>query len=289
MSIYASSNQRMKSFAEIDEIRKLRTRHFNEKWGLVPTMGDLHAGHISLVKKAKMENDRVGVSIFVNPIQFNSASDLQAYPRNLERDLNILAKEGVDLVWTPLPEAVYPEGYQTYVVVETLAQKLEGEFRPGHFKGVVTIVARLFNIFQPNQVYFGQKDAQQVLVVRKMIEELNFPVKVITCPTVREPDGLAMSSRNSRLSSSARKKAASLYQALIAAQKAYEKGERDAIILKSVMVNVIHAANIEQIDYVSVADQVTLEELERISGGALLSLAIVVGGVRLIDNIVVGN
>jgi pantoate--beta-alanine ligase len=191
-------------------------------------MGYLHEGHLSLVRRARQENDRVGVSIFVNPTQFNNPDDLSTYPRNLERDLSLLAKEGVDLVWTPSSDIVYPPGYQTYVEVEEVSNYLEGPSRPGHFRGVTTVVAKLFNVFQPQRAYFGQKDAQQVVVIKRMVQDLNFKLEVVVCPIVREADGLAMSSRNTNLSPAAREQATCLYRALTAAKTALIGGERHA-------------------------------------------------------------
>jgi pantoate--beta-alanine ligase len=278
---------RMKVFSNIDHIRKCRWVDPYATWGLVPTMGYLHEGHLSLVRRGKAENDRVGVSIFVNPIQFNNGDDLNKYPRDLERDLDMLAREGVDLVWTPTPEMVYPPGFQTYTDVEQITRKLEGASRPGHFKGVTTVVAKLFNIFQPHKAYFGQKDAQQALVITRMAEDLNFNAEVVTCGTVREPDGLAMSSRNARLSPEARSQAACLYGALTSARGAVASGERDVKVLKSIIRDVIEANNTMQVEYVSVADAESLRELEDINRRALISLAVFIDGVRLIDNIVV--
>lgn len=279
----------MKVTGDIYEIRQYRTSNPGATWGLVPTMGYLHEGHLSLARRAKTENDRVGASIFINPIQFNNVGDLTAYPKNLERDLEMLAAEGVDLVWTPSSEQVYPPDFQTYVDVENITKPLEGTTRPGHFRGVTTVVAKLFNIFQPHKAYFGQKDAQQVQVVKRMVEDLNFPIEVVTCPTIREPDGLAMSSRNARLSADARRTATCLYRALQAAKVAYNMGERDAETLRATMTGIIGEYNYESVDYASVAAPDSLEELDRIDMGALLSLAVIVDDVRLIDNVVVGR
>jgi pantoate--beta-alanine ligase len=229
----------------------------------------------------------VGVSIFVNPTQFNDPGDLAKYPRNLDRDLALLEKEGVDLVWTPAPDRVYPPGYQTYVEVEQLTRTLEGAARPGHFRGVATVVAKLFNIFQPHRAYFGQKDAQQVAVIKQMTQDLNFNLEIVVCPTVRETDGLAMSSRNANLSPIARQQATCLYQALLAGKKAFSKGQRDAGQIRASMVEAIEGADLAQVDYVSVADLHTLEELDEIKKEALLSLAVFVDGVRLIDNMLI--
>jgi pantoate--beta-alanine ligase len=278
----------MKTFPEIDDIRRERWADPLASWGLVPTMGFLHDGHLSLVRRARRENDRVGVSIFVNPTQFNNPADLATYPQDREQDLALLAKEGVDLVWTPSPELVYPPDYQTYVEVEQVTRYLEGPARPGHFRGVATIVAKLFNLFQPQRAYFGQKDAQQVAVIRQMVRDLNFDLAVVACPIVREPDGLAMSSRNTNLSPTARQQATCLYRALSAAREAFEKGERDADRLRALMLEIINSTELAQPDYVSVADPDTLAEVDTVVTHALLSMAVFVDGIRLIDNMVVG-
>ncbi len=276
----------MKIVAEISEVRKARWSDASTAWGLVPTMGFLHEGHLNLVRRARAENDRVGVSIFVNPIQFNNAGDLEKYPRDMERDFALLEKEGVDLLWTPSPEIVYPAGYQTYVDVKQVTGFLEGAARPGHFQGVATVVAKLFNVFQPTRAYFGQKDAQQVVVIRRMAKDLDFNLQVVVCPTIREKDGLAMSSRNVRLSPEHRLQAPCLHAALSVAQKAFLSGTRDAETLRKTMREVISSAPAARIEYVSAADPETLEELDDIADGALLSVAVFWGDVRLIDNIV---
>lgn len=277
----------MKVFADISDIRSERRADPVVTWGLVPTMGYLHEGHLSLVRRARQENDRVGVSIFVNPTQFNNPDDLAAYPRDLDRDLSLLEKEGVDLVWIPTPEIVYPPDYQTYVEIEQVTRPLEGAARPGHFRGVATVVAKLFNVFQPHRAYFGQKDAQQVIVIKRMVQDLNFNLEIVVCPIVRELDGLAMSSRNANLSPEARRQATCLYQALLAAKDAFEQGQRDANELRAAMLSVIEPADLARADYVSVAHPDTLAELEMVEDRALLSLAVFVDGVRLIDNMVV--
>jgi pantoate--beta-alanine ligase len=277
----------MEIFAEIEPLRRARWSDPTRTWGLVPTMGYLHEGHISLVRQARQENERVGVSIFVNPTQFNDPKDLTAYPRNMSRDVALLEAEGVDLVWSPPPEVVYPANYQTYVEVEEVTRPLEGAARPGHFRGVATVVAKLFNVFQPQRAYFGQKDAQQVAVIRQMVWDLNFNLTVVTCPTRREPDGLAMSSRNVNLSPPARQQASCLYQALTAAGQAVTGGERSADKLRRLMRAKIEAYDLAQVDYISLADPVTLLELQTIETEALVSLAVFVGGVRLIDNLTV--
>lgn len=277
----------MNIFTEISDIRAQRWADPLATWGLVPTMGYLHAGHLFLVRRARQENDRVGVSIFVNPTQFNNPSDLAAYPRNPERDLAMLQEAGVDLVWTPTPEIVYLPGYQTYIELEEVTRPLEGAARPGHFRGVATVVAKLFNVFQPQRAYFGQKDAQQVVVIKRMVEDLNFNLEIVVGPTVREADGLAMSSRNARLSPSARQSATCLYRALLAAKSAFEQGQRSAESLRAIMRTVIASTPLARLDYASVAQPDTLAELEVVNDRALLSLAVFVDEVRLIDNMII--
>jgi pantoate--beta-alanine ligase len=249
-------------------------------------MGYLHEGHLSLVRTAKEQCTSVVVSIFVNPTQFGPNEDLSRYPRDLERDLALLEPLGVDLVWTPTPGVMYPEGYQTWVEVEGLTRRLEGEMRPGHFRGVTTVVAKLFNAIQPDRAYFGQKDAQQAAVIRRMVKDLDFPLDVIVCPTVREPDGLAMSSRNKYLQGRDRQAALVLFRALTAARAAYAAGERNAEQLRTLMRETIAAEPRAQMQYVSCADYDTLEELETVQGKTLLSMAVLIGKTRLIDNFV---
>ncbi len=257
--------------------------------GLVPTMGYLHEGHLSLVSKARQECASVAVSIFVNPSQFGPQEDLAAYPRDLPRDLAMLEATGVDLVWTPSPEAVYPPGYQTWVTVERVSTGLEGERRPGHFRGVATIVAKLFHAFQPQRAYFGQKDAQQAVVIRRLAADLDFPIEVVVCPTVRESDGLALSSRNTYLHPEERRAAAALYRALRAAEQAHASGERDAEGLRQTMRQVLAQEPLANVQYVSAADPDSLEELHGAAARALLSMAVFIGKTRLIDNVVVGG
>lgn len=256
--------------------------------GLVPTMGYLHDGHLSLARQARADCKSVAVSIFVNPTQFGPSEDLSKYPRDLKRDLEMLESVGVDLVWTPTPEIMYPPGFQTWVEVQEMTRPLEGAQRPGHFRGVTTVVAKLFNAIQPDKAYFGQKDAQQAAVIRQMTSDLNFPIEIVVCPTVREADGLAMSSRNVYLDPAQRKAAPVLHRALNAAKDAYEKGERDAGKLREIMKKTIEAEPLAQMQYVSCADYYTLQELERVNGKALLSMAVYFGKTRLIDNIVLG-
>ena len=269
----------------LEELRSARLL-LDGKLGLVPTMGYLHEGHISLARRAKAECDHVAVSIFVNPTQFGPNEDLAKYPRDLDRDLHLLEDAGVDLVWTPTPEMMYPPGFQTWVEVEEMTRPLEGARRPGHFRGVTTIVTKLFNAVQPAKAYFGQKDAQQAAVIRRMTEDLNFPIEIVICPIVREPDGLAMSSRNVYFDADQRKAATVLYRSLSAAKAAYEKGERNAEKLRQIMKATIASEPLAQMQYVSCADYDTLQELEKVTGKTLLSMAVFFGKTRLIDNFV---
>ncbi len=261
-------------------------RSFSGRVGLVPTMGYLHEGHLSLVRRAKEECDHVVVSIFVNPTQFGPQEDLSKYPRDLDRDLGLLESLGVDLVWAPTAEIMYPQGYQTWVEVERITRPLEGAMRPGHFRGVATVVTKLFNGVQPHKAYFGQKDAQQAAVIRQMTRDLNFPIEIVICPIVREPDGLAMSSRNVYLDPEQRKAATVLYRSLTATKNAYENGERGAETLRQIMRDVLATEPLAQMQYVSCADYDTLEELETVQGKTLLSMAVFMGKTRLIDNFV---
>lgn len=260
--------------------------HLPKPIGFVPTMGYLHEGHLSLVRKSMADCACTVVSIFVNPTQFGPLEDLDAYPQDLPRDLSLLENEGVDLVWTPTTEIIYPKGFQTWVDVEGITQPLEGVMRPGHFRGVTTVVAKLFNAVQPQRAYFGQKDAQQVAVIRRMVLDLNFPIELIVCPTVREADGLAMSSRNSYLAPSERQAAVVLYRALNAALSAYQGGERRAGYLRELIRTIIQTEQLAKLQYISCADPDTLQEIEsKILGKALLSMAVYVGKTRLIDNL----
>jgi pantoate--beta-alanine ligase len=275
----------MKVLSGLDEFRDARFS-LHEPIGFVPTMGYLHEGHLSLIRQARDECKSVVVSIFVNPTQFGPNEDLSKYPRDLERDLDLIRPLGVDLVWTPTPEIMYPEGFQTWVEVETLTKGLEGAMRPGHFKGVTTVVAKLFNAVQPHKAYFGQKDAQQAAVIRRMTLDLNFPIEVMVCSTVREPDGLAMSSRNRYLEGEDRKAATILFRSLSAAKDAHEKGERNAGKLRSIMKEMLATEPGATVQYVSCADYDTLEELDKVTGKTLLSMAVLFGKTRLIDNFV---
>ncbi|MBI4282332.1 MAG: pantoate--beta-alanine ligase [Chloroflexi bacterium] len=256
--------------------------------GLVPTMGALHQGHLSLVRRAREDNAAVAVSIFVNPTQFSPQEDLQAYPRPLERDLALLEEVGTDQVFIPRPNDIYPPGFDTWVNVESIASRLEGASRPGHFRGVATVVAKLFNIVRPDRAYFGQKDAQQVQVIRRMNADLNLGVELVVLPTVREPDGLAMSSRNVYLNPQERQAAPVLYRSLCLAERMYNQAERDATAIKEAMEDLLRAGEMAHLEYVSIANPETLEELDRIQGPALVSLAVRMGKTRLIDNIVLG-
>jgi len=258
--------------------------------GLVPTMGYLHAGHLSLVRAARAECASVAVSIFVNPTQFGPNEDLDAYPRDLERDLGLLGDEGVNLVWTPDSQVMYPSEYQTWVTVEKVSLPLEGKMRPGHFRGVTTIVAKLFNAVRPEKAYFGQKDAQQAAVIRQMVRDLSYPLDVVVCPIVREPDGLALSSRNVYLDPAQRKAARVLYHALNAAQEAYKNNQHDAQELCRIMSEIINNEPLARLQYVSCAHPDSLEELQgNVDGRALLSMAVFVGKTRLIDNMLIGE
>ncbi len=273
---------------QLVDLRSVR-RGLPAPLGFVPTMGFLHEGHLSLVRRAKQECASVAVSIFVNPTQFGPGEDLETYPVDIPRDLELLGAEGVDLVWIPEAEEMYPDGFQTWVSVEELAQPLEGHHRPGHFRGVTTVVAKLFNAFTPDRAYFGQKDAQQLAVIRRMARDLDFPIEIVPCPTIREPDGLAMSSRNSYLNEQQRRAATILYRALASAVEHHEAGERSAAILRQHMEEMLAMEPLARVDYVSVAHPDTLEELAGSAEQALLSMAVYIGDTRLIDNMLVGE
>jgi pantoate--beta-alanine ligase len=278
----------MKVLTSVSDVRAFRASR-EGPLGLVPTMGALHAGHLSLVARARSENENVAASIFVNPAQFGPAEDFAAYPRALDADLGLLASLGVDAVWAPSANDVYPPGFQTWITVDDVSAPLEGARRPGHFRGVATVVAKLLNVFQPARAYFGQKDAQQVAVIRRMVQDLSIPVDLVVCPTVREKDGLALSSRNVHLGPDERRAAPVLHRALEAAGAAFDSGERDAGRLRAVLTKTLALERLVQVDYVSVADASTLAELERVEGAALVSLAARLGKTRLIDNVVLGG
>jgi len=253
--------------------------------GFVPTMGYLHEGHLALVRQARRENSAVIVSIYVNPTQFGPREDFGAYPRDLDRDLELLRKEGTDIVFVPLDDEVYPPGFSSWVDVEKVAERLEGASRPAHFRGVATIVAKLFNIVQPTRAYFGQKDAQQVVVIKKMVADLDMNLEVVIVPTIRESDGLAMSSRNIYLNPRERQAATILFKALTLAQQLKRGGEKDAEKVRRQMAALIQKEPLARVDYVSIADAGTLEELNLLDRPAVASLAVRIGRTRLIDNI----
>ncbi len=276
----------MRNVSTLDELRSARLS-FAGTVGLVPTMGYLHEGHLSLIRRAREECDHVFVSIFVNPTQFGPKEDLAKYPRDLERDFRLI-EAYTDVVWTPSAGEMYPQGYQTWVEVEAMTHPLEGAMRLGHFRGVTTVVAKLFNAVQPHKAYFGQKDAQQAAVIRQMVRDLNFPLKVVVCPTTREPDGLAMSSRNVYLDADQRKAATVLFRSLSAAKEMYEAGERNAEKLRGKMKEVLTGEPLAEPQYVSCADYDTLAELDEVQGKTLLSMAVFLGKTRLIDNFVLG-
>jgi pantoate--beta-alanine ligase len=253
--------------------------------GLVPTMGYLHEGHLSLVQSSQRDNLSTVVSIFVNPTQFGPRDDFNSYPRDERRDLAMLKKAGVDIAFLPSAHDMYPSGFDTWIDVLAITQRLEGAARPGHFRGVATVCNKLFNVVLPDRAYFGQKDAQQLAVIKKMVSDLNMNLDVIAVPTLREADGLAMSSRNSYLNPKERTAAGVLYRALCLADKMIRDGEHNAETIKNVMSEMIRAEPLAKIDYVSIADTVSLQELEIVRSQALISLAVKIGKTRLIDNI----
>jgi pantoate--beta-alanine ligase len=273
----------MQAIKTIPEIRAIR-RKLTGAVGFVPTMGFLHEGHLALVKQARIENPAVIVSIYVNPAQFGPREDFGAYPRDLNRDLELLRKEGIDIVFVPSDDEMYPPGFSSWVDVEKVTETLEGATRPGHFRGVATVVAKLFNIVQPTRAYFGQKDAQQVVVIKRMAADLNMGIEIVAVSTVRESDGLAMSSRNIYLSPEERQAATILFKALTLARQLREGGEKDAGKIRRQMTSLVQKEPLARIDYVSIADAETLEELSSIDGLAVASLAVRIGRTRLIDN-----
>jgi pantoate--beta-alanine ligase len=278
----------MNTVQSISNLRQIRN-DLPSPVGLVPTMGYLHEGHLSLVQRARQECANVIVSIFVNPTQFGPHEDLDAYPRDFPQDFALLEKYGVDLVWVPELEQMYTPDFQTWVIVERAAQPLEGKMRPGHFRGVTTVVAKLFNSVLPDKAYFGQKDAQQVVVIRRMVKDLNFPIDIVVCPIIREPDGLAMSSRNVYLDHEERQAAQVLFRSLSAAMSAFQNGNNDADQLREIMTGTIMSEPLADLQYVSCADPDTLEELSGSISRALLSMAVVIGKTRLIDNFLIGD
>lgn len=255
--------------------------------GFVPTMGALHQGHLKLMEVAREKCDRLVVSIFVNPIQFGPKEDYRAYPRDLDHDLRLVRNVGVDVVFYPDVKEMYPEGYATYVEVEGLTRYLCGRSRPGHFRGVTTVVAKLFNIVKPHLAVFGQKDAQQAFVIKRMVEDLNYDIEIVVVPTVRESDGLAMSSRNVYLNQKEREQAPVLYRALKLGEKLIREGERDGNRLKHAMRRLIKDESDGRIDYIEIVDTCRLVPVKKIRGEVLIALAVYLGKARLIDNIIV--
>ncbi len=264
-----------------------RLRREGKQIGLVPTMGALHDGHLSLMRRCRSENAISVMSLFVNPIQFNQKSDLAAYPRDLQGDLKQAEALGVDLVFAPAEQAMYAEGFQTLVTVEELARRWEGEFRAGHFRGVATVVAKLFTIVKPHRAYFGQKDYQQALVVKRMVRDLNLDVEIVLMPIVRDPDGLALSSRNVNLSAEERKAALSLHRSLVFAGERVRAGERDAKAIVEGMRQIIEREPLARVDYIACCHPETLEPFDRMEGTVLFALAVWIGKTRLIDNALV--
>jgi pantoate--beta-alanine ligase len=279
----------MQVVTTVDGMRRLRLQATGRSVGFVPTMGYLHEGHLSLVRRARAENDVVVASIFVNPTQFGPTEDFEKYPRDPQRDLALLQQERTDIVFMPSAVEMYPEGFSTYVDVDGVTEVLEGTHRPGHFRGVATVVLKLFNIVQPTRAYFGQKDAQQVVVIRKMVNDLKLNVEVVPCPTVRETGGLAMSSRNVYLSPDERRAALILFRALSLSERLWRGGERDATKLRDRLHLLMAREPLASVDYISAAHPETLQELESMDGPTLISLAIRIGETRLIDNLVVGE
>ncbi len=274
----------MKIYEMVDGFRAA-ARDAGRPLGLVPTMGALHAGHRSLLDRARSDNVTVAASIFVNPTQFGASEDFSTYPRDVESDLKMMEEAGVDMLFMPSEEEMYPEGFDTFIDVGRIAKRLEGEYRPGHFLGVSTVVCKLLSIARPDRAYFGQKDAQQSLVIKRLNADLNLGTEIVVCPTVREADGLAVSSRNRHLRSAERKAARSLYRSLKLAE---ELGKSDADEIRRQMRTVFEDEPLTVVDYVSVTDAETLEELDSVDRPALISVAVHIGGTRLIDNIMIG-
>ncbi len=280
----------MKIVSTIAEVRECVNEWKKEgkTVGFVPTMGYLHEGHMSLIDAAR-ENDKVVVSIFVNPIQFGPNEDLASYPRDLEHDAKMCQEHGVDLIFHPTPEEMYGDNFYSFVDMNVLTQELCGLTRPVHFRGVCTVVTKLFNIVAPNKAYFGQKDAQQLAVVRRMVKDLNMPIEIVGCPIVREADGLAKSSRNTYLSEEERKAALVLSRSIFLAKEMAEKGERDAAKIISAMTEVIEKEPLAKIDYVKAVNSLTMQQVEKIEGEVLVAIAVYIGKTRLIDNVTVNG
>jgi pantoate--beta-alanine ligase len=280
---YRLKASNMETVNTIPDIRALRQK-LNGTVGFVPTMGHLHEGHLALVKRARMENSAIIVSIYVNPAQFGLSKDFASYPRDLNRDLELLRREGVDIIFVPSDDEMYPPEFSSWIDVRKITERLEGASRPGHFRGVATVVTKLFNVVQPSRAYFGQKDAQQVVVVKRMVADLNMGIEIVVVPTVRESDGLAMSSRNIYLGPGERQAATILFKALTLARQLWRGGEKNAEKIRRQMTSLIQKEPLAQIDYISIADAETLEELNLIDRPALASLAVRIGRTRLLDN-----
>ncbi|HXM60339.1 MAG TPA: pantoate--beta-alanine ligase [Terriglobales bacterium] len=277
----------MKICKTIDDMRATsrQARHAGKRLGLVPTMGALHDGHLSLMRAAQSKCDAVAASIFVNPLQFGPTEDLAKYPRTFDRDVQLLEKESVDILFAPAPAEMYTPGAVTYVTVEGLSDKLCGKSRPGHFRGVTTVVAKLFHIVEPDLAFFGQKDAAQAIIIRRMVRDLNLPIEIAVCPIVREPDGLAMSSRNVYLSPQDRKSATVLNRSLIEVKKQFDQGERNPTALIKAAKKVLAQEPTVRLDYFEIVDPSTLAPAPKLTGPALVAVAALVGTTRLIDNI----
>jgi pantoate--beta-alanine ligase len=278
----------MRIIETVSSIRQV-SQHITRPLGLVPTMGYLHDGHVSLVNRAKSDNDSVVVSIFINPKQFDLTEDLTGYPRNLQRDIKILEDLDVNFVFVPEVSEIYPENYATYVDVGEMSRKLEGSSRPGHFLGVTTVVTKLFNVIRPDRAYFGQKDGQQAVIVKRLVRDLNFETEIVIVPTVREYDGLAMSSRNSRLTEQQREAATVINRALSEAIYMWESGVTDSVTLRRTVEKVVSTEPLAKLDYVSISDVDTLDELNNVYSEAMISVAVWFDNVRLIDNKVIGG
>jgi pantoate--beta-alanine ligase len=278
----------LKTCATISEMRAecRAARHGNQRLGFVPTMGALHDGHLSLVRAARASCDVVAASIFVNPTQFGPNEDLANYPRTLERDRELLESKGVELLFVPAIDEMYPAGAATWVTVEGLSEKLDGRSRPGHFRGVTTVVAKLFHIVEPDAAFFGQKDAAQLAIIRRMVRDLNIPVEIVPCPIIREPDGLAMSSRNAYLDPQERQEAPVLHRALARVREMWEAGEHDTAKLIAAGRSEFAAESSVRLDYFEIVDSASLESTEKAGRGSLVAVAAFVGATRLIDNII---
>jgi len=277
----------MKIAKTIESVRRLvkAARSAGKKIGFVPTMGALHTGHLSLIEAARKDCDFVVVSIFVNPMQFGPKEDFKKYPRPIKADLNICRKVGVNLVFVPTPKAMYPAENLTWVNVEKLSEPLCGKFRPGHFRGVATVCAKLFNIVAPDFAFFGQKDAQQAIIIKRMVADLNMPLKIVVCPTIREENGLAMSSRNQYLTAQQKKDAAYIYKSLQKCRQMIKQGVRDTKKITAEIRKILKQIPSVEIQYISIVNAETLRNIDRVTGRVLAAVAVKVGSTRLIDNI----